>query len=375
MPFFTHSPHGVLKQVLCTLIGTSMALWAAQAQADEYSDVSRMVRAGQLAEAQTKADQFLSAKPKDPQMRFLKGVILSERGKPLDAIAMFTKITQDYPELPEPHNNLAVLYASQNQYDKAKASLEAAIRTNPSYATAHENLGDIYAKLASLAYGKALQLDGGNPAVPPKLALIKEIFTNGSKASVGAGAPPASTTASAAIASKPMAAPQAFPTAPVPAAGTTKPAAATPAQVASASKVPAATTPATPPATAAVAKKPEPMDSDAEVKQKAEEAVKAWAAAWSSKDLKRYFAAYGASFDPPGKMSRSAWEEERKTRIQGKSRISVKLSGLQTSVSGKTALVKFKQEYQADALVVSSRKTLSLVKVADRWVIVKETAA
>ena len=78
--------------------------------------------------------------------------------------------------MPEPYNNLAVLYAGQNQFDKARTALEMAIRTNPSYTTAHENLGDVYAKLASQAYGKALQLDASNTAVPPKLAVIRELF-------------------------------------------------------------------------------------------------------------------------------------------------------------------------------------------------------
>ena len=96
-------------------------------------------------------------------------------------IAVFTKLSEDYPELPEPYNNLAVLYASQGQYDKARAALEMAIRTNPSYATAHENLGDVYAKLASQAYSKALQLDSNNTGVQPKLALIRDLFAPGAK--------------------------------------------------------------------------------------------------------------------------------------------------------------------------------------------------
>jgi tetratricopeptide (TPR) repeat protein len=114
-------------------------------------------------------------------MRFLKGVIQTESGKPADAIGTFTKLTEDYPELPEPYNNLAVLYAGQSQFDKARAALEMAIRTNPSYATAHENLGDVYAKLASQAYSKALQLDSNNTGVQPKLALIRDLFAPGAK--------------------------------------------------------------------------------------------------------------------------------------------------------------------------------------------------
>jgi tetratricopeptide (TPR) repeat protein len=165
------------------LYGTFAALLfgAGAARADDYADVTRLIKAGQFADAQTKADQYLATKPRDPQMRFLKGVVQTEAGKANDAIATFTQITQEYPELPEPYNNLAVLYAGQSQFDKARAALEMAIRTNPSYATAHENLGDVYAKLASQAYSKALQLDGGNAAVQPKLALIRSLFVADSK--------------------------------------------------------------------------------------------------------------------------------------------------------------------------------------------------
>ncbi|MDO8280046.1 MAG: tetratricopeptide repeat protein, partial [Burkholderiaceae bacterium] len=163
------------------LLALAALLGAGGVHADEYSDVNALMRAGKLAEALAKADQYLGTKPRDPQMRFLKGVLQTESGKPVDAIGTFTKLTEDYPELPEPYNNLAVLYASQSQYDKARAALEMAIRTNPSYATAHENLGDVYAKLASQAYSKALQLDASNTGVQPKLALIRDLFAPGAK--------------------------------------------------------------------------------------------------------------------------------------------------------------------------------------------------
>jgi Tfp pilus assembly protein PilF len=69
-----------------------------------------------------------------------------------------------------------VLYAQQNQLDKARIALEMAVRNNPSYATAHENLGDIYARLAQQSYAKAMQLDPNNTTVKPKLALLGELF-------------------------------------------------------------------------------------------------------------------------------------------------------------------------------------------------------
>jgi tetratricopeptide (TPR) repeat protein len=102
---------------------------------------------------------------------------------------VFTALTEDYPELPEPYNNLAVLYASQGNYEKAKSALELAIHTHPSYATAHENLGDIYAQLASRAYDRALQLDKTNTAAQTKLAMVKELFVaqKGARARAGPG--------------------------------------------------------------------------------------------------------------------------------------------------------------------------------------------
>jgi tetratricopeptide (TPR) repeat protein len=275
----------------------------------DYAEVNRLLRAGQFPEATAKADQFLATKPKDPQMRFLKGVILTEQGKPQDAIIQFTKLIEDYPELPEPYNNLAVLQASQGQFDKARAALEMAIRTNPSYATAHENLGDVYAKLASQAYSKALQLDGGNSGIQPKLGLIRDLFAPNLRTRPATAAPSAPLAAAPA---KP--APAAAP-APAPAV------AAAPAVPAVVAAAPAAPAPAAKPAAAA----PASVGNEDEVRS----AVQAWASAWSRKDMNAYLGAYGKEFDAPG--GRRTWEEERKKRILGKSKISVQSpSPLQT---------------------------------------------
>lgn len=312
---------------------------ATLAYADEYGDVSQLLRASKFPEAMAKADAYLSAKPGDPQMRFLKGVIQRNSGKQADAIVTFTKLTEDYPELPEPYNNLAVLYASQSQFDKARAALEMAIRTNPSYATAHENLGDIYARLASEAYNKALNLDGANPAVQPKLALIRELFKPSGK-----GPNQTTVTASAATAA---AAPIAGPVAVTPKV------AATP--------VP---TPTPEPIKAAV--------SDNSEKEVAA-AVRKWAKAWSEQDINTYIGSYSKDFKGASKQSRKAWEQERHDRIVGKPNISVKLENMDVSVDANKAVAKFRQDYRGGSLDVTSRKTLELVKAGERWVIVRES--
>ena len=141
-------------------------------------EVNQLFKQASWTQALERVNAYLVKQPKDARGRFLKGLILTEQNKPAEAIKIFTALTEDYPELPEPYNNLAVLYAAQGQYDKARNALEMAIRTHPSYATAHENLGDIYAKMASQAYDKALQIDHGNATAQTKLNLIKELFSS-----------------------------------------------------------------------------------------------------------------------------------------------------------------------------------------------------
>src|ERR1700674_4688726 len=150
--------------VLALALAAAVLLSNVAIAADEIEESTRLLRQGNQAQALDRINAFLNTNPKDARARFLKGLILTEQNKPADAIKVFTSLTEDYPELPEPYNNLAVLYASQGQYDKARKSLEMAIRTHPSYAIAHENLGDVYAKMASEAYDKALQLDRSNAA-------------------------------------------------------------------------------------------------------------------------------------------------------------------------------------------------------------------
>ena len=365
------------------LIAFAAALLCTATYADEYSDVSQLVRTGKLADALVKADQYLAGKPRDPQMRFLKGVIQRDAGKSADAIATFTRLTEDYPELPEPYNNLAVLYAGQSQFDKARTALEMAIRTNPSYATAHENLGDVYAKLASQAYNKALQLDASNQAVAPKLALIRELFSAGPK-----------TTRTNAVAA-PVTTPSLPTPVAIPAPVATKPAPSLPGPVASkpavavvAAPVLPTPVPVTPPAPVAAVKPaplaavapaptptpPAPVHASNTAAKEAEATVQAWAKAWAARDVKSYLANYGKEFDPPGAMKRSEWEEERRHRISSKSNISIKLENLTVTVDGNKAVAKFHQIYKASGLAVSSNKTLDLVKSGDRWHIVREVA-
>lgn len=198
------------NRLLATLIALAVlsapAAWAADA-----ASVSQSLQKGDLNSALTQVDTLLAQKPQDPQYQFLKGVILTEQKKDAEAIQIFQSLTEQYPELPEPYNNLAVLYAQQGHYEKARAALEMALRTNPSYATALANLGDIYVKLASQAYQKALQLaPDENASARVKLNLIRELFEQGKNP---AGTPKKGTPAQPVTEAQPAAKPESKPAA------------------------------------------------------------------------------------------------------------------------------------------------------------------
>ena len=341
----------------------ALACLATLAHADEIADIGKLLRGGQLDQAMQKIDSFLASKPRDAQGRFLKGLILTEQNKTADAVATFTKLTEDYPELPEPYNNLAVLYAGQGQYEKARQSLEMAIRTHPSYATAHENLGDVYAKLASQAYDKALQLESTNTTAQSKLAMAKELIGSGNTRARAqtAQASPATQAAVKPLPGTPAAQANGKPAAP--AATAASPAAATPA--AAAATAAAAAAAAKPSAPAAPAK-------SASDEADALAAVNAWAAAWSKQNVKNYLAAYGKDFKVPGGKSRAAWEADRTGRIEAPSKIVVKVESPAVTLSGGNATVKFRQSYKSNIVTASSSKTLLLSKAGGSWQIVDE---
>jgi tetratricopeptide (TPR) repeat protein len=142
----------------------------------ELAEATQMIRDGHYAPALAKIDGVLAADGKNPQARFLKGVVQTDQSETDAAIETFQGLTEDYPELPEPYNNLAVIWAQQGQYEKARKALELALVTRPDYAIAHENLGDIYARLASLEYDRAVALDKNDKSAQSKLALVRELF-------------------------------------------------------------------------------------------------------------------------------------------------------------------------------------------------------
>lgn len=345
------------RWTLPLLLLLSLALAAA---ADSLQEANQLFREGKHASALAKVDAYLANNPKDAQGRFLKGLILTELNRHTEAIKVFADLTTDYPHLPEPYNNLAVLYAAQGQYERAKQSLEQAIRTHPSYATAHENLGDVYAKMASLAYDRALQLDESNVSAQTKLALIRELFsstrTAEAKRAESVRAASARTPTKTAAARPAQKAADAHAEEPPPPAGVL----AAEAQTATSS---VATSAASSPAQASQA------DS---AREAIAATVRAWAQAWSRQDVPAYLAFYGRGFTPPRSQDRATWEAERTRRLQAPSSIQVEVSDLRVDVRGDKAQARFRQRYESNLLQETVNKTLDLALEDGQWKIVRE---
>ncbi|GAA5181089.1 hypothetical protein GCM10025771_27110 [Niveibacterium umoris] len=364
---------------LTALAVAALTFFAVPALAEPtLPEVQALMKQGQLPAALEKVDQILAVKPKDPQARFTKGIILTEMNRLNDAAVVYQKLSEDFPELPEPYNNLAVIYASQRQYEKAKAALELAIRTHPAYATAHENLGDVYAKLASQAYDKALQLDSANTQAQTKLALIRDLMGGATR------------NARTVPATKPVQIASATPAAPQPAPQVKQ---AEPAPVAKAT--PPAPTPKTEPAKAPPEAKPEPAKaappakpapiakaeapsadkkpkSDDKAEADVRKSVQSWASAWSRKDVKAYLGHYARDFKTPGGVPRKTWESEREARLTKPGPISVSADNIVVKIANDEATVRFRQSYDSANLKTATTKTLVMVRHDGRWQIQQE---
>ncbi len=276
------------------------------ARADDIADVTALLGAGRYDAALEKASAYVRKNPRDPQMRFLQGVSLASMGRSSDAKSVFSALTADFPDLAEPYNNLAVLHAAARNYDSARAALEKAIRADPGYATAYENLGDLYVQLANQAYAKVVQLAPENANARQRQSLLASLDAQASDMK-----PPA-------IGLRSMAsAPQSE-------------------------------------------------------KNAVLEVVKAWAEAWSVRDVAAYLNYYAIDFRTPDRESRSTWEKKRRALIEGKARIEVMVDSPEVSFSDRLATVRYRQIYVSDSYSSKEHKTLVLRKEAKDWKIVEE---
>lgn len=336
--------------------------------AETLDDIYALADRKEFDTALQHLNTFLAAHPKDAQGRFLQGLILTETKKSEQAIAVFTQLSKDFPELPEPYNNLAVLYAEQGQFEKAQEALIQAVKAHPNYATAHENLGDIYAKMSSQSYARALKLNQGNTALINKLNKVKTLFAE--------GIPDASAPSHSAVTSphpaivKEAVTPQK--TVPLPPKSVTQ----SGTSAAKKSETTTVTQPQPVPPPASKAEQDE-KSTDPKTIQEVQQTIHAWASAWSAKNVSQYLGAYSAKFQPISKTlkTREAWEKNRRDVLNKPGTIQVQVTDLQIIMLNENRTqATFQQNYTSKNFRDQVKKTLSLERENSTWKIVREYA-
>jgi predicted Zn-dependent protease len=119
------------------------------------SDIEKLVKAKKYPEAIDLINQRLKKTPGNVQLRYVKARMQIEMRQWEMAKKTLVEITQQFPELPEPYNNLAALAANQGNWIEARDYLELALKLRPSYTVASANLGEVYIRLAAQAYDSA----------------------------------------------------------------------------------------------------------------------------------------------------------------------------------------------------------------------------
>ena len=274
-----------------------------------------LLKNGNYSRAEILVNKSIEDNLNNPELLFYKGIIETNIGKNNQAIDTFRNLTEKFPELPEPFNNLAVLYAEKGQFILAKEILEQAIKTNPSYLTAHINLGDIFTKMASEAYNNALEIDESNNIAITKLSMITQLFNYN---------PNIKNTKIDSI------------------------------------KV--------------TNKVKDKKPTKKEISEDILNVLDNWRVAWENKNMEGYLSAYASNFQYPNNMTQASWEKYRTNRITSKKVIEISLSNTKIKFKKKEVLVTFVQNYKSGNLNQVSNKTLVFIEEEGDWLIFKETS-
>jgi tetratricopeptide (TPR) repeat protein len=196
------APRAALAAALCglaLLIAPGTSAYAQKtptvshgpATRDATPDADASIAQKNWSAALAELNARIAANPHDAQAKFKRATVLARMNRTDEAIAAFTELTETYPELPEPYNNLAALYAKEGRYGEARAALETATKASPGYGLAYENLGDLYLRMADQAYRRAQSLGAASGTTQQRLADLDKIVSPPKTAAKPAPAAPA----------------------------------------------------------------------------------------------------------------------------------------------------------------------------------------
>jgi len=300
----------IRMRVLTGLLLVAALLAGAAARATPADDAQALLQAGKPDAALIIIDRALKADRNNPDLQFVRGLCLVDLKRGDEAMATFKDLTEKHPELPEPYNNLAVLQAQAGHYDEARQTLETLLKSHPSYASAQENLGDVYAALSGAAYNRALTLDAGNTRLQAKLAEINKLNQVSSQPGMIVPAGEDAPGGGAAL------------------------------------------------------------DKDIQTVLKA---TREWAAAWSLQDADAYLSFYAPDYQPDGASSHRQWALDRRRAIRAHGYIRVRASSPDAErLAADRIRVRFLLEYDTDTDSDESIRILEFRKIGARWLIDSE---
>ena len=157
-------------------LAVALACTAGTARADEPAEIRALVAHGELLPALQRAQRAMQARPGDVQIRFLYGVVLMDLQRDDEALALFTQLSEEYPELPDPLNNVAVLQVRAGHLDLARLSLEAALRNEPGHRAALANLGQVHLMMAVQAWEQAADKGPLDPQLQRRLEAARTLL-------------------------------------------------------------------------------------------------------------------------------------------------------------------------------------------------------
>jgi tetratricopeptide (TPR) repeat protein len=323
-----------LTPFLCLLlIGTPAA-------ADSAEQLQLLIEQKEYARAMRSGEKLLLQNPDNTRARFLTAYAYQMSGHDEKAISLYETVIRENPSLPEPRNNLAMIYLAQGDYDKSSQLLVEALNTHSSYATAYANLSRVYKGIASEAYRRAVS----ESSEPAKYTHDIELTAITSLDSI----PPAPVLpASVAIASKTAADPVTLPK-PEPA-------------VQALAKTEAIT-----------ASAPQTVINAANHKTLLIENVRNWAGAWSSKEFDAYTSAYVADYRAKF-SSHAGWVKHRRSRIVRPGKLEVVVSDFTVKLRGQDrASVDFVQAFSSPGYSDRVVKRLDFRRIDSQWKISAE---
>jgi Flp pilus assembly protein TadD len=146
--------------------------------ADEIAEMRAMAGGGDLQGAIKRVEQSLKLQPRDARLRFLYGVLLMDAGRDEAALELFTQMSQEYPELADPYNNIALLQTRAGRLELALTALQDALRAEPGHRTAKANLGQLHLMIAVRTWESLAQTGPIEPALQRRLASARTLLNS-----------------------------------------------------------------------------------------------------------------------------------------------------------------------------------------------------